>query len=159
MDNNSENIVEVKEAERKFRLRVITPLSVAYDDRIEMVITRTSEGDMGVMYNHDMRSALLGDGVLRIFKDAKRDEELLMVLGGVLTVDNNDITVLSEIAEHPEKIQEYLAQQAEERKSTEIVDQLTELHTKRMELALRQALVHMDVSAYPIINKVESQTE
>ena len=148
MDNN---IVEEREAERKFRLKVVTPLSVAYDNLIEMVITRTSEGEMGVMYNHDMRSALLGDGLLRIFKDAKREEDLLMVLGGVLTVNNNDVVVLSEIAEPPEKIQEYLAKQAEERKSNEIVDQLTELHTKRMELAIRNALVHMDVSTYPII--------
>ena len=157
MDNKAENMVEEREAERKFRLRVVTPLSVAYDNLIEMVITRTSEGDMGVMYNHDMRSALLGDGVLRIFKDARREEELLMVLSGVLTVENNDVTVLSEIAEHPEKIQEFLVKQAEERKASEIVDQLTELHTKRMETAIRQALVHMDVSAFPIINKPENK--
>jgi F-type H+-transporting ATPase subunit epsilon len=156
MDNN---IVEERASERKFRLRVITPLSVAYDNFIEMVIARTSEGDMGVMYNHDMRSALLGDGVLRIFKDEKREEELLMILGGVLTVDNNDVTVLSEIAEHPEKIQEYLANQAKERKDSEVVDQMTELHTKRMETAIRQALVHMDVSAYPIINNAENQNQ
>ena len=156
MDNKAENIVEEREAERKFRLRVITPLNVAYDKLIEMVITRTSEGDMGVMYNHDMRSALLGDGVLRIFEDGRRDEELLMVLGGVLTVNNNDVTVLSEIAEHPEKIQEYLIKQAEERKASEIVDQLTDLHTKRMETAIRQALVHMDVSTYPIIKAEKS---
>ena len=159
MDNRAENIVEEKGAERKFRLRVVTPLSVAYDNLIEMVITRTSEGDMGVMYNHDTRSALLGDGLLRIFKDAKREDELLMVLGGVLTVNKNEVTVLSEIAEHPEKIQEFLARQAEERKASEVVDQLTELHMKRMEMAIRQALVHMDVSAYPIINNMENQAE
>jgi len=138
---------------RKFRLRVITPLSVAYDKLIDMVIARTTDGEMAVLYNHDTRSALLGDGVLRIFEDAKQEEELLMVLGGVLSIYDNDITVLSEIAEHPEKIQEFLAKQAAERKASEIEDQTMDLYTKRMELAIRQALINVDMSSYPVINK------
>ena len=155
MDNN---IVESQETERKFRLRVVTPLSVAYDKHVEMVITRTSEGDMGIMYNHDKRSALLGDGVLRIFEDVKRDEDLLMVLGGVLAIDNNDVTVLTEIAEHPDKIQELFAELEKERKASEIEDQAAELYTKRMELAIRHALVHMGSSEMPvIINQTENK--
>ncbi|MCL2099269.1 MAG: ATP synthase F1 subunit epsilon [Oscillospiraceae bacterium] len=158
--DNRDNITENTAAEKKVRLRVITPMRTVYDKMVELVIARTSEGDMGVMYDHDKRSALLGDGVLRIFEDTKqRDEELFMILGGVFTVDSNNVTVTSEIAEPPGKIQEFLAQQAEERKASEIADQMTELHTKRMELAIRQALVHIDVSTYPIINKPEKPAE
>jgi F-type H+-transporting ATPase subunit epsilon len=137
MDNKSENVMI--EA-RKFRLKVLTPLSVAYDKHIEMVIAKTSEGDMGVMYNHDMRSALLGDGVLRIYEDVKREEELLVVLGGVFTVDNNDVSVLSEIAGHPDEIQEELAKLEQAIADRAIADQATELYMKRMELAVMKAL-------------------
>jgi F-type H+-transporting ATPase subunit epsilon len=156
MDNKSENIII---EERKFRLRVLTPLSVAYDKHIEMVIAKTSEGDWGVMYNHDMRSALLGDGVLRIFEDAKRDEELLVVLGGVFTVNNNDVDVISEIAGHPDEIQQELDKLESAIAEREMADQATELYMKRMELAMMRALVHTDGGAYPVMDKSGKQTE
>ena len=131
--------------EKKFRLRVLTPMSTVYDKPVDMVVAKTSEGDIGVLHNHDTRSALLGDGVLRIFEDKRSEEELLMVLGGVFTVCKNEVTVLSEIAEKPDKIQELLKKMEEERTASEAVEQETELYTKRVEMALRRALVHMDV--------------
>jgi F-type H+-transporting ATPase subunit epsilon len=141
---------------KKVRLRVLTPLRVVYNKPVEMVIARTSEGDMGVLYGHDTRSALLGDGVLRIFEEGRQNEEILMVLGGILSVENNDVAIISEIAEHPDKMQEFLHKLEEERKTSELVEQTTDLYTKRMEVAIRQALVHMDVSAYPMVKNTDS---
>ena len=143
---NIENIAE----DRKFRLRVITPLSVVYDKAVEMVVSKTVEGEWGVMYNHDVRSALLGDGVLRIFEGGKRDEEVLVVLGGVFTVDRNDVSVLSEIAGSPEEVQDFLAKMRENIAAREAVEQKEELYTRRMEIAIRQALVRTAGEAYPV---------
>ena len=129
---------------KKVRLRVITPMQVVYDKPVDMVIAKTVKGDIGVLRNHDPRAALLGDGVLRIFENIKQDEDLLMILGGVFTVRDNEVTVLSEIAERPEKIQELLQRLETERTASMIVEQETELYTKRMEMALRRALVQVD---------------
>ena len=128
---------------RKVHLKVLTPMNVVYDNPVNMVIAKTTEGDMGVLFNHDARSAMLGDGVLRIFEDKGKDAKLLMVLGGVFTVRGNEVTVLSEIAEQPDKIQELLRTMEAERNASEVTEQDTELYNKRMEIALRRALVHM----------------
>ena len=151
--------MENKAEDRKFRLRVLTPMRVAYDKPVDMVILRTTEGDMGILRDHDTRTALLGDGVLRIFEDSRRSEELLMVLGGVLTVRDNDVDILSEIAEHPDNIQEYIAQLKAEKAASEIADQSTDLHTKRIEMAIRHALVHVDANTQAMLKAEDYATK
>jgi F-type H+-transporting ATPase subunit epsilon len=138
--------------ERKVRLKVLTPLRVVYDKLVEMVIAKTSEGDMGILHGHDARSALLDDGILRILEGGRQNEEMLMVLGGIMTVENNEVAIVSELAEQPDKIQELLAKLEEERAASEIVEQSTDLYTKRMELAIRNALIQKDVNVSPMMN-------
>ena len=148
---------ENKTDSRKLRLKVLTPMRVVCDREVDMIIARTVDGDMGVLYGHESRSVLLSDGALRIFTaDQERKEELLMVLGGILTINGNDAVILSDIAESPDKMQEYIDRMRAERADNKVKEQTTELTTQRMELAIRQALVHMDVSAYPMLNKVEN---
>lgn len=120
-------------------------MSVVYDKPVKMVIAYTMEGEMGFLRDHATCSALLDDGALRIFEENGRNEDVLVVLGGILTVRDNEVTVLSEIAERPDKIQELLANLEAQRAASEIEEQNTELYTKRMEMAIRRALVHMDV--------------
>jgi len=149
MDNNANAAVAEG---KKVRLRVLTPMHTAYDGDVDMVIVRTTEGEMGILRGHDNRAALLGDGVIRIFEDAKQgreDAKLLMVLGGVFMVGDDgggatEVTVTSEIAEQPDKMQERLRQLEAERRESEILDQDAELFTKRMEMALRRALVNLE---------------
>ena len=141
---------------RKVRLRVMTPLRVVYDEPVEMVVARTKEGDMGILYEHDTRSALLGDGILRIFKDGRQNEEVLTVLGGIVTVKDNEVAVMSEIAEYPDKMQELLDKYEAERAASEVADQTADLYTKRMEMAIRQALIRMG-GAYPVMKNSEGQ--
>lgn len=156
MDNmGNENKTENK----TIRLRVLTPMRVVYDKEVDMVIARTVDGDMGVLYGHESRSALLVDGVLRIFASGEeRKEELLMVLGGIFTINGNDAVILSDIAEPPDKMQEHIDKMKAERADNKLREQSTELNTQRMELAIRQILVHMDVSTYPILNKNSEQS-
>ena len=148
---------------KTIRLRVLTPVRAVYDRDVNMVIARTVDGDMGILYGHESRSALLADGVLRIFPvdtvdtNESKKEELLLILGGILTVNENTAVVLSDIAEYPDKMQERIDKARAEKEENKIIEQTAELITQRMELAIRQALVHMDVSAYPILNRKTEQ--
>ena len=144
--------METKTESNKIHLKVMTPLRVVYDKPVDMAIVRTSDGDMGILYGHMSCLAMLANGPLRIFTDNQGKEEILMVLGGVLTVRDNDAIIVSDMAESPERLQQIMAEMEKERAANAIEEQSAELHTRRMELALRQALVHMDVSAYAILN-------
>ena len=153
--NKTDNIIktESETQERKIRLKVLTPVRTVYDKPVNMIIARTVDGDMGILYGHDSRTALLDDAVLRIMGDTadRRGEELLMILGGILTVHDNEAVILSEIAEHPDKLQEFIDKLDEERSAHKIKEQTADIAMRRMEFAIRRALVHMDVSAYSIL--------
>ena len=151
--NNIENTENI-ENNKTIRLTVITPMRVAYDKQVSMFVARTVDGDMGVLYGHEPRSAVLTDWAVRIFSSADdRDGETLMVLGGILTVRDNTATIVSDIAEYPDKMRELIDKNRAEREESRIKDQNTDIATQRMELAIRHALVQGEGSAYPIIKK------
>ena len=162
MDREMENIGNA-ENEKTFHLKIVTPSRVVYDDRVNMFIARTIGGDMGVLYGHESSSALLSEWSLRIFKDGKdgqgRSEELLMVLGGMLTIKNNEAVVVSDIAEYPDKMREYIEQLKAEKEESKVRNQTSDLAVQRMEIAIRQVLVTKEGSAYPVINKGGEQSE
>lgn len=140
------------EKTRKLHLRVLTPLRVVYDHPVDMMIARTTDGDLGIMYGHERCTALLSDGVLRIVPDRREQEqEMLMVFGGILNVTATDAVVTTDLAESPDKLQDYIDRLSEEREANIRKEQLANLQTNRLERAIRQALVHVDINPYAAI--------
>lgn len=151
------------ETEKTLRLRVVTPTRVVFDGRVNMFIARTLGGDMGILYGHEACSALLSEWGLRIFIDDEngqvRREELLMVLGGMLTVKNNDAVIISDVAEYPDKMREYVEQMKAEKEESKQRNQTSDLAVQRMEIAIRQVLVNKEGSAYPVMNRGGEKSE
>lgn len=144
---------------RQIHLKVMTPVCVVFDKHVDFVIMRSKEGDMGILYGHEPYSALLDYGTLRIIPNNKnKEEELLMVLGGIVIIQDNEVVVLSEMAEHPDKMQEAINKLKEERAANKLKEEAADLDMHRAEMAIRRALVHMDVSAYSIIKDHGEQT-
>ena len=148
------NEIENSEIDKTIHLRIITPLRVAYDNQVNMFIARTVDGDMGILYGHEPRSAVLADWAVRIFSDGhekNRGEELLMVLGGMLTVRDNDAVIISDMAEYPDRMRELIDKMKAERDESKVIEQSSDLTSQRMELALRRALINRgEVGAVPI---------
>ena len=152
--------IEKSEKGKKFRLKVVTPMRVVYDNSVEMFIARTTAGDMGVLYGHEPCSALLSDWSVRIVTDSQNhSEELLMVLGGMLTIKNNEAVIVSDIAESPDKMRKHLEQLEAEKQENKLRYQNTDLAMQRMEIAIRQVLVNKEGSAYPVINRGAESAE
>ena len=132
------------------RLKVITPAKVLVDADTEMVVLRTSEGDMGVMAGHQPQVVVMGLGILRIMGDGD-EEQRLAVLGGFAEIAGDQVTVFSDDAEWPEEIDRARAEAAKERAAKRLAEQNAEVDITRAELALRRALVRIEVSSYPLI--------
>jgi len=154
--NNIDNIdnTETTENNKTIRLRVLTPMRVVFDKQVNMFIARTVDGDIGVLYGHEARSAVLADWAVRIFSDGhekNRGEELLMVLGGMLTVRDNNAVIISDMAEYPDKMRELVDKMRAERDESKVIEQSSDLTSQRMELALRRALINRgEVGAVPV---------
>jgi F-type H+-transporting ATPase subunit epsilon len=138
--------------DKKVRMRVVTPSRVIYDKLVDMVIARTTVGDMGVLHGHDTAYALLNDGLLRIVVDKdKKKEELLVVLQGSMSVRNNEVVILTELADDPNVIHETISNMRKERALVKVKEQMDDLYLESREIAIRRTLVQREGSTYPIM--------
>lgn len=145
-------------SDQSLRLRVLTPTHTVLDREVDFVLLRTKEGDMGVLHGHEPSAVLLDIGVLRAYVD-KEQTELLAVMGGFATVRDNRVTVLSDIAEPPDKIEAAIARRERDRAENQKREQGADLEMRRAESALRRTLVQMDISSYSIIKGKEEKDE
>jgi len=137
-------------SDRPVRLRVLMPNRVVVDKAYDFVRFGTLEGDIGVLAGHETYSAVLNDGVV-YGHVGNAVEDRYTYLGGIVNVENDCVSILSPIADTPEKIFETIEQVNGERKDVEESEKLSKLEMHRVETALRRYLVHVDVSSYSII--------
>lgn len=80
-----------------------------------MVIARTTEGELGVLPGHAPLLGQLADGgVVRIQEEGGR-EQTFAVHGGFLSVTDDGVSILAELAESADEIDVARAQQALDR--------------------------------------------
>ena len=96
-------------AEKKIELRVIAPTMATdkspykFQKSVDMVIMRCTTGDMGILPGRMPVSAVLDAGILRIF-DEEASESKMVVMGGVVHVSDDIVTILSDAAFKPDEI-------------------------------------------------------
>ena len=106
---------------KNFQLRIITPDRLFYEGEAEMVEFNTTEGQIGVLPGHIPMTVILKPGILKIYEPENEKEAALHA--GFAEILSDKITILAEIVEWPE-----------------------EIDVQRAELALRRALVRMDIA-------------
>ena len=110
-----------------FHLTIVTPEKTVYEDDITMLIAPTVSGEVGILTNHHPLVGKLGLGALRIQKG--QEEQVLILNGGHLEVSNNQATILANVLEYVEEIEQEQAKQARERaqamlkSTTDVVEQ------------------------------------
>jgi F-type H+-transporting ATPase subunit epsilon len=84
-------------------LQVVSPEQVLYEGEAEMVICRTSEGDIAFLPGHAPLLGALGVARVRaILPDG--GEHIVAVHGGFVEVSHDRVIILSDVAELPEQI-------------------------------------------------------
>lgn len=145
-------------AKNNLHLSVSTPTRTVLEAEVDFVLLRTVEGDMGILHGHEPAAALLDYGVLHAYVD-KKPVGILAVLGGFAVVDADRVTILTDLAESPDRIEETIAERKKELAESKRQEQRSDLEMQRAEAALRHALVNMDISSYSIIKGHEEKTE
>jgi F-type H+-transporting ATPase subunit epsilon len=90
-------------AHSKFPVEILTPEGEVFNDEVEMVSTRTSLGQIGVLANHAPLLATLDPTELRIYKS---ENEILRFAQaeGYIQVGGNRAMLLVEEAHPPEEL-------------------------------------------------------
>ncbi len=126
-----------------FTLRIITPDRMFYEGSVKMVEFDTVEGEVGILPGHIPMTFIIKPGVLTITEDAETKTAALHA--GFAEVLQDRVTILAEIIEWPEEIDEGRAKEAKERAEERLRNGEEETDTARAEIALRRALTRIEV--------------
>jgi len=132
---------------KKIRLDIVTPEKVAYSEDVNMVIARTTDGDIGILPGHAPLIAALATWPLRIVTDS--GEEIQVALcGGFIEVQPEKITILANCAELPHEIDAARAETAKERAEKRLHGNQDDVDVARAEAALKRAMIRLVVKKH-----------
>ncbi len=130
-----------------FRLRIVTPEKVVFDEEVEMVIAPGSQGELGVLANHTALVTSLKPGVLQVRRENNNTFEKLSCTGGFLHVLNNDVQVLADASEFAAEIDVQRALRARQRAEERLISD-HDVDILRAKLALERALARLKTVDY-----------
>jgi len=128
----------------KIRLDIVTPERIVYTDQVNMVIARTTAGDIGVLPGHAPLIAGLAVWPLRVLQDDA--EHQISVCSGFIEVQPEKVTVLAACAELPEEIDVERAQAAKARAEERLKGPRESIDVVRAEAALRRAIMRLTIA-------------
>lgn len=130
-------------AEKAFALRIITPERIFYEGEAEMVEFNTTEGEIGVYPGHIPLTVIIKPGILRIHE--KEGERIAALHSGFAEILPDGISILAEVVEWPDEIDEKRANEALVRAQDRIKAKTANLDLARAETALQRAIARITV--------------
>jgi F-type H+-transporting ATPase subunit epsilon len=126
-----------------FRLRIITPDRVFYEGDATMVEFNTTEGEIGVLPGHIPLTVIVSPGILKIYENS--GEKSAALHAGFAEILPDGITILAEIIEWPDEIDEGRAEAARHRAEDRLQHKTPETDIARAETALMRAMARIQV--------------
>ncbi len=124
------------------KVMVVSPEQVLYEGDGEMVVCRTTEGEIAFLPNHTPLLAALGTAKVRVVLE--NGEQTVAVHEGFVEVTGDRVVVLSDVAELPEQVDTARAEAAKERAE---VGLRTDPDNEELRAALARADLRLEVAA------------
>ena len=126
-----------------FLLRIVTPDRVFYENQVDMVEFNTTEGEIGILPGHIPMTVIVKPGILNI-SEAEAEKEAALH-SGFAEILPEGVTILAEIIEWPDEIDEKRAVAARERAEERLRSRTPDTDVARAETALQRALARIQV--------------
>ena len=128
------------------KLEIVTPDGKAYSQDVEMVTLTGAEGEMGILPQHVrlMTQVLPGELVVR---RAGR-EEFLAVGEGLVEIEANRVSILTDMAIAAESIDEAKAEEARQRAEARLREKLSAEQVASTNAALARSLAQLRVKRH-----------
>jgi F-type H+-transporting ATPase subunit epsilon len=126
--------------------QIVTQDKLLFEGPVDIVVAPGTEGEMGILPNHTPLLTTLDFGVLRIrYQD---EEQAFAIAGGFLEVRPDVVTVLADVGELVDEIDEERARAARER-AEELLQKEAPQDTDEylaIEAALRRSKLRLDAA-------------
>ena len=123
--------------------QLVSPERVLYEGEADMVVCRTSDGEIAFLPGHVPFVGALGIAKVRILLPEK-GEVAAAVHGGFVEVSHDTVTILSDVAELPDQIDVVRAETAKERAEREVA---TDAENEEAQAALARAELRLEVAS------------
>ena len=125
------------------KLRVLSPRGRVVEADVASVMLPGLDGDFTVLRDHHETFAQLRPGIGRYTANGK--SRYLSILGGVATIRDDQVEVLSPACERAEDIDEPRARDAHRRAIERVAERKREIDIARAQAALSRALTRIEV--------------
>ena len=138
------------EAEKLFKINIVTPNGLIYSHRGSSVSMRAIDGDRQILYNHLPILTPLTVGEVRVQRGADVDHKVdhIAVSGGIIEFANNVATIIADNAERARNIDLSRAEAAKQRAEA-LIKEAKEKHDEqlleRAQIDLRRAVNRIHV--------------
>ena len=129
-------------ADNIFKVEIITPDRVFFTGEADFLEFTAETGDLGVYKNHIPMTTVLAPGLVTIHNGD--EEKVAAVHAGFAEILGDKVTLLAELAEWPDEIDEQRAIAAKEREEQRLASHTEDIDVKRAEFALKKALIRID---------------
>jgi F-type H+-transporting ATPase subunit epsilon len=125
------------------KLEIVTPEEKIYSEEVDMVTLPGAEGELGVYPKHVPLLTTLKPGELRVIKDGR---ETAMAVGeGFVEIKTDGVSVLTDMALEPEKIDIETAEKAVARAQAAMKEDHTAEEVAAIQGSLQKALAQIHV--------------
>lgn len=125
-----------------FKLKIITPDRTFFSGEASMVEFNTTEGEIGIYKNHIPMTVIVKPGVLTITGEEQKKAALH---AGFVEILQDSVTILAEVIEWPDEIDEQRAEAAKERAERLLREHNPKTDIVRAETALQRAMARISV--------------
>jgi len=131
-----------------FKLSIVTPDGEFYSEPVEKIIITTTEGDLGVFFDHTPTTVTLSTGPCVIKKDGKEFKGVIH--GGFAEILEDEVILLPDAAEWPSEIDLGRAKLAKERAEKLLLEahQLDEVKLLDTKAAHARAITRIEVAEW-----------
>lgn len=127
----------------QLHLKIVTPEKEIFDEPVDMVSLTSEQGQLGILPNHANLMAKLEPGELRIKKSGK--EEVLATGDGFIQINNNTLTILTDLAVDESDIDEKAVEEARKRAEVALEQKLSDEEYAETLAVLEKSLAQLRV--------------
>ena len=126
----------------KFKLSIVTPDREFFNEEAEMVEFNTTEGEIGVYAGHAPLTVIVKPGVLTVTQGETVRNAALHA--GFVQILPDEVTILAEIIEWPEEIDQARAESARQRAEERLAGRDQNIDLDRAQVALMRAVTRIN---------------
>lgn len=123
------------------RLKIITHERVVFDEEVDEIYTKTTDGEIGILKNHVPLMTALDIGVTKTVKDG--NVKFFTTMGGVFQFKDDEALILTTTAESGDEIDVARAKEALTRAQAKLAEAEAESDAKRAEAAMARAMARL----------------